>query len=657
MNGNLHSRTDHRNSGANSAVTRTETFTYDGADRLTSASVVGRAPQTYSYGYDSLGNLQSATELSECNNLVYGGGAFGPHQLAQYTCGGTSYSNSYDPNGSQTYTAAPVVREQTWTPFDKVEEVHTSFGRVRYTYDAAHSRVKKERVPGALSNGAPPVTPAPNDGLSGVRDTTIYPGSGYEKRALSGTTSFDHVFYLEVGGRAIAEQILRQTGSGLKEEWRYYHSDRQGTIERTTDGTGGLKELVSSDAWGVRRNPDWTQPAGAAPPQDTRYGYSGQQTDDEFSGIINMDGRTYDSYFKRFTSADPMVPEPRNGSSWNRYSYVVNNPTRYIDPTGYDYEFPFWDDLDYDFYAGILDGPVEDDGGDDGGGIIIVGRGGSPHPTPPPRTPPGSPRAAPSADAGNVSDGRIANQAAIVKAQQLTQILVAALNVHAPRAWQDALPPPSRDVPQFTPYHSSGYQLTREDEQELIWQRSYQDLRARITAYGGGSYQLGTTRVIVDQFFPPAKYVERAVAGNWDGAGDDLFLDVAGFAVFDAVSGAPPGAASAVDRATAVRGVLEPIAARQRVTAVLDTDAGRIVGSGVRDLSPAQRGILRPDEILATLRGAHGEITVIDAADRLGAALWEIQATQKFCPECRIAIKARGGVIISPTTAVFPGAG
>jgi hypothetical protein len=36
----------------------------------------------------------------------------------------------------------------------------------------------------------------------------------------------------------------------------------------------------------------------------------------------------------RFLQPDPLVPEPGNPQSLNRYSYVLNNPLRYTDPTG-----------------------------------------------------------------------------------------------------------------------------------------------------------------------------------------------------------------------------------------------------------------------------------------------------------------------------------
>ena len=55
-------------------------------------------------------------------------------------------------------------------------------------------------------------------------------------------------------------------------------------------------------------------------------------------GIIHMNGRIYDPRLGRFMQADPVIQFPDYSQSWNRYSYVLNNPLAYTDPTGY---FPF----------------------------------------------------------------------------------------------------------------------------------------------------------------------------------------------------------------------------------------------------------------------------------------------------------------------------
>ncbi len=55
----------------------------------------------------------------------------------------------------------------------------------------------------------------------------------------------------------------------------------------------------------------------------------------EETDIIHMNGRIYDTITGRFTSADPFIQAPQNTQSYNRYSYVMNNPVNFIDPSGY----------------------------------------------------------------------------------------------------------------------------------------------------------------------------------------------------------------------------------------------------------------------------------------------------------------------------------
>ncbi len=43
----------------------------------------------------------------------------------------------------------------------------------------------------------------------------------------------------------------------------------------------------------------------------------------------------YDPMVGRFLSADPVLQAPENFQNYNRYSYCLNNPLKYTDPTGY----------------------------------------------------------------------------------------------------------------------------------------------------------------------------------------------------------------------------------------------------------------------------------------------------------------------------------
>ena len=69
-------------------------------------------------------------------------------------------------------------------------------------------------------------------------------------------------------------------------------------------------------------------------------GYTGHEHLDAF-GLINMNGRVYDPYIGRFLSPDPLVQQPGNLQNYNRYSYVLNNPLKYTDPSGYSYGHDF----------------------------------------------------------------------------------------------------------------------------------------------------------------------------------------------------------------------------------------------------------------------------------------------------------------------------
>ena len=50
--------------------------------------------------------------------------------------------------------------------------------------------------------------------------------------------------------------------------------------------------------------------------------------------LINMNGRVYDPVLGRFLGPDKYVQEGDNSQNYNSYSYCLNNPLKYADPSG-----------------------------------------------------------------------------------------------------------------------------------------------------------------------------------------------------------------------------------------------------------------------------------------------------------------------------------
>lgn len=78
----------------------------------------------------------------------------------------------------------------------------------------------------------------------------------------------------------------------------------------------------------------WGNARGASPLAEGQRGFTGHEHLAEL-GIIHMNGRLYDAVIGRFLQADPIIQAPHNAQSHNRYSYVLNNPLSFTDPSGF----------------------------------------------------------------------------------------------------------------------------------------------------------------------------------------------------------------------------------------------------------------------------------------------------------------------------------
>ena len=129
--------------------------------------------------------------------------------------------------------------------------------------------------------------------------------------------------------------IYEKNTTAQTQQLHYIHRDHQGSIQCITNESGIIEEEMSFDAWGNRRNAsDWTY---NNVPTNFKFdrGYTGHEQLDVF-GLINMNGRMYDPKLGRMLSPDIVVQDGGNTQCYNRYSYCVNNPLAYTDPSGYE---------------------------------------------------------------------------------------------------------------------------------------------------------------------------------------------------------------------------------------------------------------------------------------------------------------------------------
>jgi RHS repeat-associated protein len=148
--------------------------------------------------------------------------------------------------------------------------------------------------------------------------TTAYVGNYYEYNVNTGVATS----YYYAGSTRVA---MRQGGVVS-----YLHADHLGSASLTTDANGAPTSQLRYLPYGAPR-PGY--PTGNV---QTDYRFTGQRSEEASLGsLYDYGARMYSPVLGRFLSADTLVPSPGNPQSLNRYSYVLNNPIKYVDPTGH----------------------------------------------------------------------------------------------------------------------------------------------------------------------------------------------------------------------------------------------------------------------------------------------------------------------------------
>ena len=268
-----------------------ETFEYDALNRLITYT-------TNSASYDIKGNVLSKSDVGvfEYN-----------HAEKPYVVSGAIVTNGI-PARDQV-----ITYNSFWRPNTISENGYVA----TFTYNGNYDRVKMLLT----ENG--------NQQL--VR---YYMGNCYELDETD-TTSKEKLYLF--GNYYDAAAVYVKDDS--KTEVYYLLRDYLGSIMQIVASDGTLQQELSYDAWGRLRSLDRhiAYKSDEEPDLFLGRGFTGHEHLPWF-GVINMNARLYDPVTSRFLSPDPYIQIPDFSQSYNRYTYVMNNPFRYVDEDG---EF-FW---------------------------------------------------------------------------------------------------------------------------------------------------------------------------------------------------------------------------------------------------------------------------------------------------------------------------
>lgn len=139
--------------------------------------------------------------------------------------------------------------------------------------------------------------------------------------------TIDRVTYM-LAGQPIAVRITgdpESSNNGL-----FFHAlDHLGSVMVLSRHTNGDVDLATRSFYA---------PFGARrfAPSDglITEGYTGHKHNDNL-GLIYMNARYYVPGIGRFASADTIIPNSTHPQSYNRYTYALNSPIEFVDPTGY----------------------------------------------------------------------------------------------------------------------------------------------------------------------------------------------------------------------------------------------------------------------------------------------------------------------------------
>jgi RHS repeat-associated protein len=281
-----------------SALTQTQTYTYDANDRLQSVCFqAGTCPNASDpfirWTYDKVGNRKTEQRPGQATTNY--GYDFRDRLLA---AGSTSYS--YDQNGNELSAGA---RTLTYDLANRLKTTTQATTTTTYTYDGAGVRLQASTGTQASKK---------TNYLWDVNDAL--PQIALER---DGNNSLIRRYTYGV------QRISMTSGNNSS----YYIRDALGSTANLTSSSGATQWTWSYEPFGAIRTE--TKANGSQP--DNLMKFAGEYLDP--TGLYHLRARQYDPAVARFLGPDPF-PQRLGSPCASTYTYVANQPTVAVDPSG-----------------------------------------------------------------------------------------------------------------------------------------------------------------------------------------------------------------------------------------------------------------------------------------------------------------------------------
>ena len=272
----------------------TTSYNYDDVSRpirISHRDAQNQAIEDYRYGYNTDNEIISITSIAPGELLP-----------AAQNIGNADAANRISQFGSANFVFD--AQGQTVSKTD-------AQGTTSYEWDA-RGRIKRATLPNgqSINYGHDAIGRLASRNAGGVTTSFLYDRLDVVQDKGSDGSQVDYL-----NGPSIDDK-LRQTSAATGP--LYFLQNHIGSTTALTDASGAVVERIHYDAFG--------NTTGST---TTRYGFTGRERD-QATGLMFHRARWYDPQSGRFLTQDPIG----FGGGLNLYTYVLNNPLSFFDPSG-----------------------------------------------------------------------------------------------------------------------------------------------------------------------------------------------------------------------------------------------------------------------------------------------------------------------------------